>query len=274
MIGEQEQRNDGTVTLSVKIPIWLADQLNAIAATRGDDVNANHLLALCLQFIVESAKHTGPVAPEFQVLLNMLKVDGSWNQAFNFGKTDVQLDIAQVILVLQQHDGKQPRKGFGLMMIDKPFMGHATYTTCVDDILERVAEVSMKGLYKMLRLIGVRRESQSLRETLTMLCEEQNIVNLEEQDRAEMPGYGEYHDTGRAIKYGAKTKRKPHRTPDSLANSQQCIVFGNDDREVADMEAKDWEGEHKGNSDDGFVLRAEVRSEDMRVHLNNDEEDD
>lgn len=245
MIGEQEQRNDGTVTLSVKIPIWLADQLNAIAATRGDDVNANHLLALCLQFIVESAKHTGPVAPEFQVLLNMLKVDGSWNQAFNFGKTDAQLDIAQVILVLQQHDGKQPRKGFGLMMIDKPFMGHATYTTCVDDILERVAEVSMKGLYKMLRLIGVRRESQSLRETLTMLCEEQNIVNLEEQDRAEMPGYGEYHDTGRAIKYGAKTKRKPHRTPDSVANSQQKIIFDDFDREVADAEMQDCEGEQR-----------------------------
>ena len=52
MIGEQKQREEGgTVTLSVKIPIWMADQLNAIAKTRGDNINANHLLALCLQFI-------------------------------------------------------------------------------------------------------------------------------------------------------------------------------------------------------------------------------
>ena len=42
MIGEQEQKDSGTVTLSVKIPTWMADQLNAIAKTRGDDINANH----------------------------------------------------------------------------------------------------------------------------------------------------------------------------------------------------------------------------------------
>ena len=136
MIGEQKQREEGgTVTLSVKIPIWMADQLNAIAKTRGDNINANHLLALCLQFIVESAKHNGPIAPEFQTLLNMLKMDAAWCNAFNFSKVDAQMDVAQCILVLQQHDGKQPRKGFGLMMIDKPFMGDSTYTTCVDDIL-------------------------------------------------------------------------------------------------------------------------------------------
>jgi hypothetical protein len=147
MIGEQKQREEGgTVTLSVKIPIWMADQLNAIAKTRGDNINANHLLALCLQFIVESAKHNGPIAPEFQTLLNMLKIDAAWCNVFNFSKVDAQMDVAQCILVLQQHDGKQPRKGFGLMMIDKPFMGDSTYTTCVDDILERVAEVSMPGL--------------------------------------------------------------------------------------------------------------------------------
>lgn len=245
MIGEQEQRNDGTVTLSVKIPIWMADQLNAIAKTRGGDVNANHLLALCLQFIVESAKHSGPIAPEFRVLLNMLKLDASWNNAFNFGKTDAQMDIAQVILVLQQNDGKQPRKGFGLMMIDKPFMGQATYTTCVDDILERIAEVSMPGLYKDLRLVGVALESDSVRETLTLMCDAQTIVNLEEADRQEMPGYGNYHDFGKTIEYGNKHKRKPHRTPDSLANSQQAIQWTDDGRELSDYEAKVWEGEHR-----------------------------
>ena len=245
MIGEQEQRNGGTVTLSVKIPIWMAEQLNAIAATRGEDINANHLLALCLQFIVESAKHDGPVPPEFQVLVNMLKVDGSWNNAFNFGSTSARMDIAQLILVLQQRDGKKPRKGFGLAMIDKPFMGQATYTTCVDDILERVTEVSMPGLYKMLRLIGALKGSQSIRETLTMLCDEQTIVSTEEQNRAEMPGYGEFHDFGRVIEYGKKHRRVQHRTPDSVANQQQKIIFSDFDREVAGYEAKDWEGEHR-----------------------------
>ena len=61
----------------------------------------------------------------------------------------------------------------------------------------------------------------------------------------ELPGYGEYHDFGKRIEYEKKFKRKPHRTPDSLANSQQRIVFDDFDREIADYEAKDWEGEHR-----------------------------
>lgn len=103
MIGAQKTKDDGVVTLSVKIPAWMADQLNAIAKMRGEDVTANHLLALCLQFIVESAKHTGPIANEFQALLNMMKIDASWNKAFNFSRIDAQMDVAQAILILQHH---------------------------------------------------------------------------------------------------------------------------------------------------------------------------
>ena len=46
MIGNQTNANDGTVTLSVKVPTWMARHLNIIAKTRGGDINANHLLAL------------------------------------------------------------------------------------------------------------------------------------------------------------------------------------------------------------------------------------
>ena len=66
----------------------------------------------------------------------------------------------------------------------------------------------------------------------------------------ELPQLGNYSAFGRAIEYGKRTKRKKHLTPDSI---QQHLVFGDDDREVADMEAKDWEGEHKGDSDDGLI---------------------
>lgn len=246
MIGEQKQKDEGTVTLSVKIPIWMADQLNAIARTRGDDVNANHLLALCLQFLIESAKHSGPIAPEFQTLLNMLKMDSSWNKAFNFSKTDAQMDIAQCILILQQHD-KEPRKGFGLAMIDKPFMGEATYTTCVDDILERVAEVSMPGLFKQLSKVGQRLCCTSMRETLTLLSEYMNDSLDKEEEDNELPAMGNYHDYGKAIEWGKRYKRKKHRTPDSLANSQQKIVFDDFDRDAAKAEVEEWEGERIGD---------------------------
>ena len=257
MIGEQKQSEyGGSDTLSVKIPKWMSDLLNMIAKGMGDDVTANHILALCIQCVVEAAKCDGPVPTWLRLIIDMLKLDTSWHKAFNFGSTECQMDVAQIILVLQQHDGKEPRKGFGLAMIDKPFMGEdAQQTLCVDGILERVAEVSMKGLYKRLRQIGVELESQSLRETLTIMCDAQSIVNLEEQDRNELPGYGDRHDYGKAIEYGRKFKRKPRRTPDSVANSQQKIIFDDFDREVAEMEVQDWEGSHRNPENDEPPIR-------------------
>lgn len=244
MINEQNsQENAGVRNVSTKVPVWIADLLNIICAARGTDIYG--LLQLVLEFIVETAKVSGPVPPQMQALLNMLKMDADWNKAFSFANPTATMDVAQVILVLQQHDGKQPRQGFGLAMIDKPFLPGETpvMTLCVDDILERIVEVSMKGLYKELRQIGANKESESIRETLTMLCDGALIEHLNAMDDAEMPKMGEFSDFGKVIEYGNKAKRKPHRTPDSVANSQQCIMFDDFDRDIADMETKDWEGE-------------------------------
>lgn len=245
MIKEQQsQENAGVRNVSTKVPVWVADLLNIICRARGTDLYG--LLQLVIQFIVETAKVNGPVPPQMQTLLNMLKIDADWNKAFAFSNPTATMDVAQVILVLQQHDGKQPRQGFGLVMIDKPFLPDSkpTMTTCVDDILERVAEVSMRGLYRELRQMGVVLQTESLRETLTMMCDAQMIQHLNEMDAEEMPGLGQHHDYGKAIEYGQKFKRKPHRTPDSIVQ-QQSIIFKDVDRETADMEAKDWEGEHR-----------------------------
>ena len=245
MIGEQNSQ-DGTKNVSTKVPVWVAELLNLICASRGTDIYG--LLKLVLEFIIETAKVSGPVPPAMQTILHMLKMDVDWNRAFAFSDPSATMDVAQVILVLQQHDKDGARQGFGLAMIDKPFLPGETptMTLCVDDILERVAEVSMKGLYRDLRQVGVALETESLRETLTMMCDAQLLAHLDESDRGELPQVGDFHDFGKQIQYGRKTKRKPHRTPDSLANSQQRIVFDDFDREIASNEVQDWEGEHIG----------------------------
>ena len=246
MIQEQKsQDNPGVKNVSTKVPVWVADLLNIICAARGTDIYG--LMQLVLEFIIETAKVNGPVPPQMQALLHMLKMDADWNKAFSFCNPTATMDVAQVILVLQQHDGKTPRQGFGLAMIDKPWLPGETpqMTLCVDDILERVAEVAMKGLYKELRQVGVAYETESLRETLTMMCDAQLIDHLNQMDADELPGLGNFHDFGKSME-AVKYKRKPHRTPDSLANSQQKIIFDDFDRETADMEVQDWEGERIG----------------------------
>lgn len=246
MIGNQKQLEEGnTGTLSVKLHKWAIQLLDIIAESREHGTNANDLLKKCIEFVIETAKITGPVPPEMKTLIDMLRLDAAWHSAFNFGDVTATNDIAQIILVLQQHDGKQPRQGFGLAMINKPFMGDATITYCVDSILERIVDISMKGLYQDLRDIGNALGTQSMRETLTKLCDDQKLVNIDNQLRDELPQMGNFSDFGRAIEWGQRTKQKKHRTPDSLANSQQRIVFDDYDREIADYEAKDWEGEHR-----------------------------
>ena len=165
----------------------------------------------------------------------------------------------------------KPWMGMKPKMVDDldPMRGDPQMTENVDDILERVAEVSMKGLYRDLRQVGVALETDSLRETLTMMCDAQLLKHFDESDREELPQVGDFHDFGKQIQYGRKTKRKPHRTPDSVANQQQTIQWTDNDREVADYEAKDWEGEHRGNADEGYA----IHGEDIHLHLNNNEED-
>jgi len=247
MIGEQNSQ-DGTKNVSTKVPVWMAELLNLICASRGTDIYG--LLKLVLEFIIETAKVSGPVPPAMQTILHMLKMDVDWNRAFAFSDPSATMDVAQVILVLQQHDKDGARQGFGLAMIDKPFLPGETptMTLCVDDILERVAEVSMKGLYRDLRQVGVALEADSLRETLTMMCDAQLLAHLYESDREEGPQLGNFHDFGKSME-AVKYKRKQHRTPDSLYADQrikqQTIMFDDYDREVSDCEVQDWEGESR-----------------------------
>lgn len=249
MIGEQKTKDEGFVTVATKVPRQVADLLQILAAGRGMEVY--ELLQLLINAFISAARHDGPVPPEVRLLIESLKIDTAYCKAFNFASPTAVSEIAQMVLILQQRDQQgQPKRGFGLVMISKPFMEDARMTYCVDDILERIVEVAMRGLYRELRQIGVAMESESMRETLTLMCDAQKIVNLKEQDREELPGYGNFHDYGRAIEYGNKHKRKLHRTPDSLANSQQRIIFDDDDREIADYEAKDWEGEQRNPEND------------------------
>ena len=183
---------------------------------------------------IESAKHYDPVNTEMQEVIDMMRLEPDWQKAFNIADPSGGTNVAQAILVLQQPG----RKGFGLVMIDKPFIpGKACRMTyCVDDILERVTEVAMKGLYRQLRQVGLALESNSLRETLTVMCDAQLLHELDRMTAEELPGLGDHTDFGRAInEYGQRTRRVKHLTPDDL---QQVIRFDYQDRQQANEEAE------------------------------------
>ena len=238
MSNQKQVKDGGNATLSVKVTQDTYDLLNILAEGLHHGTNANDLLKMFVHAFIESAKYSGPVSPDMQLLLDMLRLEEGWHKHFNFADVNSQKQVAQVVLILQQPG----RKGFGMSMIDRPYMDSSHQTLCVDDILERVVEVSMKGLYQELRDIGNRIGTHSMRETLTILCDSYRLATADNDLADELPKLGTYSDFGRAIEYGNRAKRKKHVSPDDI---QTRIVFGDDDREVADLEAQDWEGEHR-----------------------------
>ena len=236
---EETKRFEG---LGTKIDPAMYEVLNACCDALGVDVY--HLLQWFAYTIIRASAPMHELDPRIQKLLSMMESDAGWQQAFNLANPN-GLKVAQAILILEQ----EGRKGFGAVMIDRPFFGDARQTECVDSILERVTEVTMRGIYRRLRLMGAKMDCQNLSDVLLTMIDAQTTIELEESFRAEMPGMGEHSDNRRQVVYGKKSKAKQYRTPDSVALDQR-FHFDDYDREVADMEAQDWEGEHRNPDND------------------------
>ena len=190
------------------------------------------------QYFLKKEKLLKKLNKKLEKYVDVLEIDKDWNRGFSFANPTTMMDVAQVILVLQQYDGKgvnrKPRKGFGLMMIDKPALpgSKPKKTLCVDTIMERVVQVSMQGLWKELELVTRRLKTRSLRQTLMLMCDAQLIYQLNEEDRNELPGMGNFSDFGKIIEWGRRTKQKKHRSPDSLTMAQQRSIFEDFDRDT------------------------------------------
>ena len=232
----KKNKEDRFEQIGSKIDPAMAEVLNACCDAL--EVDIYHLIQWFCYVIVKASAPMHALDPRIQKLMTMLESDAGWQNAFNLANPD-DLNVAQVVLILEQKN----HRGFGAVMIDKPFMGEATQTECVDDILERVCEVTMKGIYRRLRMLGADMDCEHLSDVLLTMIDAQDILNTEESNRYEMQGPADYADNGRRYAYGKKTKSKHHRTPDSLANSQTTIQWTDDDREIAEYEAEGWEGE-------------------------------
>lgn len=240
MIGEEQLQvnNDGTLTISCKIPAQWLPLLQTICAVK--NANMNDLMKMCLQFIIETARVSTEPSPDMKVLLHMMRIDSNWKSMFSY-VTKAKLDIAQVILVLQQAKSDEPREGFGLAMFNKPFCGDCQQTLCMDEITERVMEVAMgKDSYWNMRGVARHFEAESIREALVRMVDAQDIIFTQDEDDKEMPGMGDYvHYDGYYPKQigDARTKQRQKRDMDWL-DQQTSIQFDEDDKAVSDEEAE------------------------------------
>jgi hypothetical protein len=234
----KKNKEDRFEQIGSKIDPAMAEVLDACCNALGVDIY--HLLQWFCYVIVKASAPMHALDPRIQKLMTMLDRDAGWQNAFNLCNPD-KLKVAQVILILEQ----EGHRGFGAVMVDKPWMGEITHQTeCVDDILERVAEVTMSGIYRRLRLMGAELECNNLSDILLTMLDAQDIVNLDASDRAEGPQMGDIAPNGKAVAYGKRTKRKKHFSPDTMPVTG--TLFDDIDHDAPAPKLEDWEGEKLG----------------------------
>ena len=162
--------------LQTKISPQQAELLDAICNVLG--VNTYQIFQMFFYVLCKASAPMHELSPIIRKIMTMMETDAGWAEAFNMANPE-KMDVAQVVLILQQ-PGK---KGFGAVMVDKPFMSEARMTECVDDILERVAEVTMHGIYRRLRLLGARMECENLSDVLLTMIDAQSVIELEEENK-------------------------------------------------------------------------------------------
>ena len=232
------------VPMATKISPAAAEVWDAICQARQTDTY--HMLQNFIYTMIRAAADPHALNPDIQKILTMLDTDAGWQKAFNLCAPNVKAKVSQVVLILEQ----EGRKGFGAVMVNRPFMGNATMTECTDDILERVCEVTMRGIYRRLRLLGARMECNNLSDVLLTLIDAQTILDLASDVQAEGPQIGDRIDNGHEYAYGKRTKQTKRRTPDTL-DRQQRITFTDEDRQQADEEvARSSSDKTSGQPDD------------------------
>jgi hypothetical protein len=220
--------------LGTKIDPAVAEVLNACCDALQVDVY--HLLQWFAYVIVKAAAPMHGLDPRIQKLMTLLDIDAGWQNAFNLANPD-NLRIAQVILILEQ----EGHKGFGAVMVDRPFMGDARQTECVDDILERTLEVTMSGIYNRLRRLGAKKKCNDFSEVLLDMLENEDRRFTEEDFFAEMPQMGDVAPNGKPLAYGKRTKRKKHFSPDTMPTVGN--LFDDIDHNAPAPPMEDYEGE-------------------------------
>lgn len=228
----EKQNNNNTDKYepqATKISPEMAVVWNAICNTLGTDTY--HMLQWFIYAMIRAASEAHELSPDIKKLMAILDSDFGWQKAFNMCAPNGKLSISQMILIVEQ----EGHRGFGAVMIDKPYFDQCKQTECVDDIFERVTEVCLKGIYKKLRRMAVDMDCKSMADLLLTMIDNQTAMNQAESERHEMQGQADFNDRGKQIAYGKRSRGYKHRTPDSLDPNRNRILFTDDENPLGDI---------------------------------------
>ena len=206
------------VVMGTKVSPWVAEVWDAVCNALETDTY--HLLQHFIFAMIRAANQRHSLSPQMERLINALDLDVGWQKALNLCAPNGKLSIAQMLLIVEQED----KRGFGAVLVDKPFMGECQQTEGSDEIFERVLNVIYPRTYFRLRLLKRQYRMKSWRELLERMIDEQHDILQEEADREEMQGVNDYATNNKRLEYGKKTKSSHHHSPEEYIE-QRVIHF-------------------------------------------------
>ncbi len=244
----EEKDKEKFVPMGTKVSPWAARVWDEICNSL--ETNTYDMLALFIQSMIRASSTWHERTPEVERLLNVLDLDVGWSKALNMCVPEGKLTISQMILIVEQ----KGKDGFGAIMLNKPFMGECMQTENTDEIFERVVEVIWKKTYKRLRELAKQMHTNSQRELVEKMIDDQLQINIEDSDREESQGINDYAENNRRLEYGKRTKRVKHRSPDEYIEQSEIrfeeaeAEAERKEREERSEEARQWLEENCGDS--------------------------
>ena len=240
------QTDEHTVVVATKLLRTAAERLFKIAKKK--DMSIYTLIQMVCDTLIRYMDDRHNLSEEMERAMSIFEHMTGWADALNLADPTVQKEIAQAVYIFQDADAK--KRGFRAVMVSKPWMGVWDETSNVMDIFERIFNICMPELYMKLFRARIILGCERVSEVINMLADAEVIMHLNGELRQDFEDAARA-DNGKDYSYGMKTKSLQHRTPDSVADDQRYqqkhIVFGDDDKELADMEAdykpEEWEGE-------------------------------
>lgn len=234
-----QQHDEKFINLSTKVSRHAAEQLARIAKRK--NLSIYELMQMVVDTLIRYMDDRHNLSEEMERAMSIFEHMIGWADALNLADPTVQREVAQAVYIFQDAGGK--KKGFRAKMVNRPFMGIWEEDSNVMHIFERIFNICLPELYMKLYRARIILECETVSEVINMLTDAEVIMHLNGELRQEFEDAARM-DNGKDYGYGQKTKGLQHRTPDSLSRDQR-IKFDDYDREVADCEAKDWEGEHR-----------------------------
>lgn len=210
-------------SIATKIGKEKKKQLDLILEQLG--MNYYQWFQLMAEVTVRIADDRHNLSEEMAKLIQMFQLVPGWSNPVTFCDPNNESELHAALYFVKQNG----KKGLKPVLTEKGWMDGIWQTTeNVQDIVEYVIESCMPTSYKWLRQRMVEMQCNRVFECLLKMADDATAERMNEEIR-EMFGDNSRHDYGRNIELGKRYKRVKHRTPDSLANSQQTIHFRPED---------------------------------------------